>query len=266
MSVRKTRSARRCAKTGFALVPAACREVYRLAKPSYGPLNPLQRGLSSEEPRDEWNRYDVAGQKTVYAASTEQGAYGELLAPLKPKLPVRASLFFDDVASDDELESLIKEEWRNAGHRPPRELNMMWLSEYRLYHLTLPARGWFVDIEAAASLSAIAKAAPIALVERGLQEITVAELRGDQRWLTTAIATRIWQLTLDDDTLAHGILYGSRHGSEWDCWAVWLRRTGPAHTANGLATSADAGVEVLPPEINPALQEILTAYDLTVSW
>lgn len=266
MSVRETRNARRCAKTGFALLPAASREVYRLAKPSYGPLNPLQRGISSDESRTDWNRYDVEGQQTVYAASTEQGAYGELLAPLKPKLPRRASHYFDDVASDDELESLIKEEWQSSGYRPPRELNMLWLSEYKLYHLRLPTHGWFIDIEAASSLSAIARYAPIALVERGLREVTVAELRGGERWLTTAISTRIWQITLDDDSLAHGIAYGSRHGSEWDCWAIWLRRTGLAHTANGLVTSADSGAEVLPPPINPALQAILTAYDLTVSW
>ncbi|MBF6330460.1 RES domain-containing protein [Nocardia transvalensis] len=264
--IRRPGAPRTCSKTGFALVPSAGREVYRLSKPSYGPLNPLLRGVSSSESRDAWNRYDVAGQRTVYAASTEQGAYGELLAPLKPKLPASAAIYFDDVASDDDLESLIREEWQSAGHRAPREVDLMWLSEYRLYRLTLPARGWFIDIEAATSLSAITRYAPPSLIERGIREVSVAELRGSDRELTTAIATSVWPLTLDDTSLAHGIMYGSRHGSDWNCWAVWLRRTKRDRAARGLITTADRGIEVLQPALNPALDAILTTYGLIGTW
>jgi hypothetical protein len=257
---------RTCSKTGFALISAANREVYRLAKPAYGPLNPLQRGPSSSEPRDTWNRYDVAGQQTVYAASTEEGAYGELLAALKPKLPAPASRYFDDVDSDDELELLIREEWRNSGYRAPREVDLAWLSEHRLYRLTFPAEGWFIDIEASSSVSAIAAYPPPTLVDNGIAEVTVAELRGSERWLTTAISTRIWPLTLDDRSLAHGIMYGSRYGSDWDCWAIWLRRTNRGRTAKALVTTADTGTEVSPPEINPPLAAILKTYGLTGTW
>ncbi|WP_227979252.1 hypothetical protein [Nocardia spumae] len=239
--------------------------MYRLAKKSYGPLNPVQRGSSGVEPREEWNRYDVAGQQTVYAASTERGAYGELLAALKRRMPAPASSYFDDVGSDDELDSLIAEEWQSSGFRPPRQLAMSWLREFRLYHLTLPTLGWFIDIESAASLAAITRFAPRTLVEHGITEITVAELRGRERWITTAISTRIWPITLDDGSLAHGIAYGSRHGSDWDCWAIWIRRTQHARAAKGLVTVADSGIEIRVPEFNPALQSILTTYGLTVS-
>ncbi|MEG8177062.1 hypothetical protein [Nocardia terpenica] len=261
--IRKPGAIRTCSKTGFALVPAARRTVYRLAKPSFGPLNPMLRRVSADDPRT-WNRYDVAGQQTVYAASNELGAYGELLAPLKPTLPVPASRYFDDVGDDDELESLIREEWTGAGHRPPRELDFAWLAEHRLYRLTLPTMGWFIDIEAATSLSAIAEYAPTSLVEHGVAEVSVAELRSPDRWLTTTIATRLWPLTLDDGSLAHGIVYGSRHGSEWDCWAIWLRRTRNARTARGLLTTADPGVDIAPPDINPALAATLRTYRLTM--
>ncbi|MBB5918827.1 hypothetical protein BJY24_007739 [Nocardia transvalensis] len=264
--VRRSSARRTCSKTGLVLVPSASREVYRLAKPSYGALNPLLRAVSGDESRAPWNRYDVAGQRTVYAASTEEGAYGELLAPLKPKLPVAASTYFDDVGVDDELDSLIKEEWDDAGFRPPRDIDLAWLAEYRLYRVTLPTMGWFIDIEAASSLSAIAKYPPQSLVDRGIGEVTVAELRGSDRSLTTAIATRLWPITLDDNSLAHGIMYGSRHGSEWNCWAIWLRRTRRGRAPKGLIPTANHGVEVLPPAVNPPLDAIMAVYRLTGSW
>lgn len=264
--VRRSSARRTCSKTGLVLVPSASREVYRLAKPSYGPLNPLLRGLPGEGSPAAWNRYDVAGQKTVYAAGTEEGAYGELLAPLKPRLPVAASTYFDDVGPGDELDSLIREEWENAGFRAPREIDLTWLTEYRLYRITLPTMGWFIDIEAASSLSAIARYPPPSLIESGVTEVSVAELRGRDRALTTAIATRLWPITLDDDSLAHGIMYGSRHGSEWSCWAIWLRRTRSGRATKGLIPAADPGVEVLPPAVNPPLDAILTTYDLTGTW
>ncbi|WP_024803179.1 RES domain-containing protein [Nocardia sp. BMG51109] len=263
---RRSSARRTCSKTGLVLVASASREVYRLAKPSYGPLNPLLRGLSSEDSPAPWNRYDVAGQRTVYAASTEEGAYGELLAPLKPTLPVAASTYFDDVDAGDELDSLIREEWEDAGFRAPREIDLTWLTEYRLYQITLPTMGWFIDIEAASSLSAIARIPPPSLVERGVTEVSVAELRGTDRSLTTAIATRLWPITLDDASLAHGIMYGSRHGSEWNCWAIWLRRTRRSRAAKGLIPTADPGAEILPPAVNPPLDAILATYDLTGTW
>lgn len=257
---------RRCPKTGLALVSSSRREVFRLAKPVYGPLNPIRRVPSGSVEREEWNRYDVEGQQTVYAAGTMEGAYGELLAPLRPKLPRRAIAYFDDVSEDDELESLIREEWRSSGYRAPGEVDLMWLTALRLYRITLPARGWFIDIEAAASLSAISTTyTPRVLIERGVTDLTVAELRGPARWLTTAIATAIWPVTLYDGTLAHGVMFGSRYGSEWTCWAVWLRRSWRSHP-KGLVTTADDGTEVLQPALNPPLEAILSTYGLTGTW
>ncbi|MFF0489300.1 hypothetical protein ACFYTQ_09770 [Nocardia sp. NPDC004068] len=242
--IRRSEAPRTCSKTGFALIPAAGRTVYRLSKPVYGPLNPLLRPLSETATHALWNRFDVAGQRTVYAATTPEGAYGELLAPLKPKLPRSAATYFDDVTPHDELETLIREEWQAAGHRAPREIDLTWLTDYLLYRLTLPTKGWFIDIEAATSLTALTTYAPTNLPP-SITEITVSELRSPNRDLTTAIATRLWHLTLDDQSLAHGIIYGSRHGSDWDCWAIWLRRTTRAPRA--LVTRADKGTEILPP-------------------
>ena len=48
----------------------------------------------------------------------------------------------------------------------------------------------------------------------------------------------------------------SKHGSEWSCWAVWLREP---HLL-----ASDAGEKVGPPEENPALSNVLDSYNLCV--
>ena len=79
-----------CQNTGLALLPAEWQNVYRLAKPSYGVLNPPPRGVSSSEDRAAWNRFDLPGEQTLYCASSAEGAYGELLGALKVGGPYRA--------------------------------------------------------------------------------------------------------------------------------------------------------------------------------
>jgi hypothetical protein len=252
---------RACSRTGFILVPPR-RVVYRLAKPSYGPLNPLPRDAHTPpEHRYSWSRYDVAGHRTVYAATTAAGAYGELLKSLKPKIDP-ANKYFEDVQSGVDLESLIREEWKRAGHNPARQVDMAWLRQFRLYRLTLPTEGWFVDIEAARSLAAIVDHAPAILAAAGVTEVSVSELRSNERWLTTSISTQVWGLTLDDGSHAHGMRYGSRHGSDWNCWAIWLRNLKHGKPDTG-PTTADAGTEVLAPALNQPLATILKTYGLT---
>ena len=54
-----------CGKTGLALVDGPD-SAYRVAKESYGPLNPQERGLLSDD-RSLWYRFDTPG-RTIYAA------------------------------------------------------------------------------------------------------------------------------------------------------------------------------------------------------
>jgi hypothetical protein len=78
-----------CENTGLALLPAGGQSVCRLAKPSYGVLNPPARGVSSSEDRAGWNRFDLPGEQTIYCASSDEGAYGELLGALNLDPPMR---------------------------------------------------------------------------------------------------------------------------------------------------------------------------------
>ncbi|RCS77839.1 hypothetical protein CIK70_12265 [Brachybacterium alimentarium] len=60
------------------------------------------------------------------------------------------------------------------------------------------------------------------------EPLTLAHLTGDDRVLTTAIATALRdEVTLDDGTLPLGIRFLSKHGhparGTGICWAYWMR-------------------------------------------
>ena len=132
-----------CANTGLALLPAGGQSVWRLAKPSYGVLNPPARGVSSSEGRAGWNRFDLPGEQTIYCANSAEGAYGELLGALKVGGPYRAQEYLDDPGADD-LYALIARDWNDLGVRPPGVVDIHWLYAHRLYTVALPASGCFV--------------------------------------------------------------------------------------------------------------------------
>lgn len=245
-----------CAHTGLALIPSARQLVYRLAKPSYGVLNPPARGLSSSEDRSGWNRFDLPGEQTIYCASSPEGAYGELLGALKISGPYRASDYLDDPGEDD-LYALIAQDWAELGARPPGVIDISWLYAHRMYTVTMPPAGWFIEIEHARTITYLGAHIPLSLWERGVTEITVAQTRSADRYLTTELAGALAAAPLAGNVPSWGIHYYSKHGTEWSCWAVWLR-----HEAQD-ALSADPGEAVTPPPGNTALAAVLDTYNLT---
>lgn len=246
-----------CSVTGIALVPASRQVLFRLAKPSYGPLNPQHRGISSSDDRTGWNRFDIAGERTIYAASSPEGAYGELLGSLKRPRAIPAAKYLDDVAGAT-IEELVQEEWAATGRRlPPYAVDLHWLDEFRLYMLTFPPSGWLVEVEHSCTVAYLGQHIPSGLWERGTRQITVAELRSPDRSLTTPLAERVANVRLVDGTNPIGIRYGSRHGSDWTCWSLWLRDTVKA------AIDVDEGIPIAHPGHNPALAKVLAAYNLT---
>lgn len=251
-----------CSKTGIVLISAEGQTVYRLAKPSYGPLNPLHRPLSSIEDRGVWNRYDIPGERTIYAASSKEAAYGELLGALKrPQQAVLAANLFDedDDVDDITLDELIAQDWQEAG-KPlaPYVVDIHWLFEMRLYTVTLPATGWIIDAEHSKTVAYLHGHIPKNLIDRGTNAITVSDLRSEDRYLTTNLAEQLAKAALEDRAIAAGVRYGSKHGSDWECWAVWLRGDIPQ------LMTADTGEPVSAPEHNPPLRDVLWTYGLTV--
>jgi hypothetical protein len=245
-----------CSATGIALVAASGQTVFRLAKPSYGALNPLRRAIGGDEDRSSWNRFDLPGEQTIYAASNPQGSYGELLGSLKKPQTVAASEYLDDVG-DATMEELIAEDWVTAGKRlAPYVVDVNWLYEFRLYTLTLPRQGWFVASEHSRTVAYLHGHIPPGLWERGMRRITVSDLRSEDRFITTRLAEQLASARLAGGDNAIGLRYGSKHGSDWDCWTVWLRE--------GVADRivVDDGRLVRPPDQNPDLTKVLETYNL----
>lgn len=257
-----------CSATGVALVPAVGQRITRIVKSSYGPMNPLLRPAADED-RASWGRFDVAGHRTVYGGSPRQAAYAESLARFRPALAMPLTELFDDEDPATTVLEEVEKEWESLLSWRPGMLPRAWRDDRLEHTLTLPTSGWFVDIEHAATVRVVENALgrELLAIASATEGLTVAQLRGEDRSTTTAVAGWLRALTLDDGHRAHGIRYGSKHGSNWTCWAIWLRvvddGSDPARDVLREPTTADAGVPIGPPERNPALQEVVDLFDLT---
>jgi len=208
----------------------------RIARSSRGPLSPPPR---QGTPDASWSRYDVAGS-TVYTAETRETAYAEVLAYTKRRLGQRDPLAEDAAAiglSLDEFTDLVGQEWSERQHMGMGHLPASWRIERLLYSITLPAQGWWIDVEHPDSIAAIETALEPDLAALNVGALTVAALRGEDRRITTTVACWAHGLLLDNDTLPLGITYGSKHGTG-RCWAYWLTDTTPP----GLACDDGAAI------------------------
>ncbi|OHU31677.1 hypothetical protein BKG76_00205 [Mycobacteroides franklinii] len=102
-------------------------------------------------------------------------------------------------------------------------MDIYWLYEMRLYTITLPPAGWLIDAEHSKTIAYLNSHIPLNLVERNIATITVADLRSENRYVSTNLAEQLARARLENNTHAAGVRYGSKHGSDWECWAVWLR-------------------------------------------
>lgn len=256
---------RQCERTGVWLVPAED-FIWRLAKESWGPLNPRRRPAAGD--RSTWSRYDVAGHSTVYGGHPEVAAYAESLAEFKVALSAEQTslrdLFdegLDDVDPDASLLSAIDSEWDNLQHMRPGQIPRAWRAERRFHRLT-PPTGWFVDVERSQTISAVSQGLRGELAGLSVEELTTGNLRGEDRMVTTTIAGWLWALVLDDGSLPLGVRYGSKHDSSWSCWAVWLRATDDGNPSGEQITASD-GAEIADCDHNRPLAEVARLFRLT---
>lgn len=259
-----------CGRTGLSLVPADGTSIWRVAKTSYGPLNPEQRTATGD--RGLWGRYDVPLHRTVYGALPVEAAYGESLAWARAKFSIDGPQMrdlFDDVDAQDttSLREVVEQEWAGIGfgHMPPGAVPAGWRQERALHELELPSSGWFVDIEAAASVAAVGKSLRAALAALGVRALTVGHLRSEERRVTTTIADWVWHQVLDDGSLPHGVRFGSKHGSDWHCWAIWLRAVDDGRGLESEPVSDRGGSAIGPPDQNEALNRIGELFHLKIT-
>lgn len=200
-------------------------ELWRVHKAQYGPLNPPPR---SGTPDQSWSRFDIPGWAVLYAASTRLGAYLESLAYAKPA-PLPLTELFDDEAAP------VQTQWAEAGHMAVGQVGRQWrdVREVSSFHRHGDLQAPVVDLASAGTIAYLRDTvnhwAPPELQKDPLQ-VDLSLLTGSDRRLTTQVAWWLARTTLPTGVRPIGLRYPSRHGTDLDCYALWvdLDRHGPA--------------------------------------
>jgi hypothetical protein len=203
---------------------------YRVARESYGPLNPPVR-VPGSDPFG-WSRFD-APERTIYAAEDEKSAFIEALSWARQELADHHKTLAKTAEylgiSIQELSSSIEEEWLRNSSMAPSWVPTVWRDGRRIYQLTFDSGSW-VDIMHSDTLHALSNALQPDLQTLGIPlGLTLSEVTSANRALTTLIATWLREeVTLDDGTQPMGIRFQTKHGrigtGEGLCWAYWMRR------------------------------------------
>lgn len=235
-----------CGKTGLTLVDGPG-TAYRVAKESYGPLNPQERGFLSGD-RSMWYRFDTPG-RTIYAAEDAKTALLEALSWARMTAShdaylSRTAAFFGE--SVETIRREVEEQWHANGHMIPGWIPANWRDGRLLYSLQFEAGPW-VDIAHSDTLAALNGALGSVLYEVEVDEtLTLAEVTSGRREVTTILASWIRDQILDDGSYPMGIRFPSKHGAVGTgsgyCWAFWLRRADIGLMDDPVST--DAGAEI----------------------
>lgn len=227
---RSVRGAERtCPQTGLRLIRSAGRTVWRIAKPSYGPLNPPVRP-SDITATQGWGRWDTPTGRTIYVGDSRLTTYSETLALFGPSVGVKNTKLADVFVEDEDCASdprtvleAISRDWEELWKIHPKRVVAGWRDARLAYELSLPSEGWFVDIEHSDTIKAINREMALEIHAAGIDRITLSHVSGEVRTLTCRIAKWVRGLELFDGSQAHGISYPSKHGADERCWAIWLR-------------------------------------------
>ncbi|WP_150115112.1 hypothetical protein [Microbacterium sp. CGR1] len=230
-SVAEPGTRRICQDTGLALVAGPVSS-FRIARESYGALAPKPRE-STDDPGS-WSRYDTIG-RTIYSSADRVTAFMELLATYRTDINAERRAL--QPAADamgkslDDYWNEIVTEWDESDHMKASWLPRAFRDGRALYTIEYPD-GWWIDASATETIAAIHDlvTGPWPTKDGDSDKpLTLADLTGDDRVLTTAIAAAIREhVQLDDGTLPLGIQFLSKHGRPADgsglCWAYWMRQ------------------------------------------
>lgn len=207
--------------------------MYRVAVSALGrgPLNPLLRPEDPAVDRRDWNRFDTPGL-TIYGADQRATAFTESIAYKAPSARNYAGLAEEAAFLGVGLDELL-DELRTLG-APVDGMDSDWRLAREIYTVEFAARAW-VDLVHPDTVVAV-KSSGIAEADR----LTLADLTGDDRAITTKVAQWIRAQRLDTGAAPAGLRYPSKFGfAEGDyCWAAFLEDNGLACTVRGEAFSA----------------------------
>lgn len=193
-------------------------------------IGPLPHGVP-----DGRGRYDTLG-RTVYFADSPTTALAEVLAPFRVQA---LSLANDAAAIGVDVESYrvrLATELRERELPVPGEIPASWQLARSLYRVRMPQSGWWVKMDSPDTLNALSD------VMHGVRgQLTLGDVCGGDRVLTTQLAQVIRDSILDDDTLPLGISFPSKT-AYGRCFA-WWNRTADANTnpADNDVKLADSG-------------------------
>ncbi|HZL06421.1 MAG TPA: hypothetical protein VFE45_13565 [Coriobacteriia bacterium] len=234
---------------GLRLRPAAGAPAFRIARTSYGPINPPERRIihgidvrtgetrrTLSAPLSDWNRWDTIG-RTFYLADSLEAAYAEALAPFRRRTGDGSDPLEADAAAIgltlEEFIALVEADCGECSFMRTGNLPASWRHARAVYTLHMPTVGSWIDIGHGDTLAALDAALGPQLSDLGYENgLTVADVLSDDRQLTTRIAAALRGLVFADGSEPLGIAYPSKRGYG-TCWAYWMRRLDL-----GLATGA----------------------------
>lgn len=247
-----------CTRTGLAYVEGPVTG-FRIAKTSYGPLNPLARPDGVAD-RSSWSRFDTVGS-TIYLAGDAGTAYAETLAMARMSRKFRSAITFAaefyGIGWEAAFE-LVRDEWTAHSNMIPGWLPRAWRESRLLYTVQVAEPIRWIDLTAADTIAALNRHLGEVLErECAVDEVTLGTVTGQDRSATTMIADWIREQVLDDGSYAAGVQFHSKYGSGL-CWAYWLRRRD-----DQLGLDALTVLEELPIELNdPDLKRVLARYEI----
>jgi len=226
----------RCGTTGLVLVRTPPHPLYRVFQTQYSALNPR---IPPDDPTA-WSRFDVPDAVTLYGADEEVAAICEVLAYAKPA-DLRLHEIFSDLVPDADP---VGDEWQELGHMQRGQIARSWRVARQVTTITAKAAAgkWCVDLLHGESIEALrAEVATWSpgpeLVEDPLK-VDVSLLTSGRREITTAAASWVSRRTLCDGSIPAGIRFGSKHGANYVCWALWVPLLGTTDQSHvpGLAS------------------------------
>lgn len=247
----------RCETTGLWVVDDF-RTGCRIATTHRGPLDPPER-LAGDDPAG-WSRYDTPGS-TVYISTDQELAFAEVLSGYALTLgaihPLQKDADFMGMALEEYLRS-VDTEWGNQ--LGLGALAKHWRDRRRIYELTLGGTGWWVDVEHPDSVAAIRAGIGAQLhEERGLTQLTLGVLHGEDRAATAMVSAWIRKQVLEDGSLPLGIRFNSKHGGG-HYWAYWLRRRDDGLEGEEMSSNDGAPIHLH----NPALETVSRRFGIKV--
>lgn len=111
----------------------------------------------------------------------------------------------------------------NARERP-WAVNVNWQMSRSLHRVTMPATGWWIQVDSKDTLNRLGLDLAEPLKNAGVDMLTLSGTTSEGRAVTTILAEHIRSQTLFDGSRPLGIEFSSKTGYG-TCWAWWDRRS-----------------------------------------